>query len=293
MKLRGTFPALITPFAPGGELDEGGLKGNLDFLAQRGMSGVVPAGSTGEPATLSMAEHKRLVQLTREGYDGMVLAGTGSNSTSEAIELTESAMDAGADAALLITPYYNKPTDAGIITHFERIHASCDIPLILYNVPGRTAKNVPPAVVEHLAREGVIAGVKEASGDLAQIAEVAQRTRDLKFPLLSGDDLLTPGVIALGGCGVISVSANVIPREVSDTVDACLGGDFERARELYFRYFRLTKLLFVETNPIPVKAAVEMLGLAAGEPRLPLTPLARPNAEALRAEMARLDLVRG
>jgi len=291
MRLRGTFPALITPFTTRGDVDENGLKTNLNFLSGRGVSGVVPVGSTGEPATLSMAEHKRVMEVVREQYDGPLIAGTGSNSTTEAIELTRSADDVGADAALHITPYYNKPTDAGIISHFEAIHDACDIPLILYNVPGRTAKNIPPAVVERLAREGVIAGVKEASGDIAQIAEIIERTRDLKLAVLSGDDLLTPSIISLGGTGVISVSANVIPREVSDTVEACLSDDLNVVRELYFRYFTLTKLLFIETNPIPVKAAVGMMGLAAGEPRLPLTPLSRQNSGVLREEMESLGLL--
>jgi 4-hydroxy-tetrahydrodipicolinate synthase len=238
-----------------------------------------------------MAEHKRVVEIVCEHYDGPVIAGTGSNSTAEAIELTKSAMDAGADATLHITPYYNKPTSDGIRAHFEHLHDACDIPLILYNIPGRTASNVLPPVIERLARDGIIAGVKEASGNIEQIAELIQLTRDLKFPVLSGDDLLTPSVISLGGTGTISVSANIIPREVSDMVEACLTDNLNRARELYFRYFNLTRFLFLETNPIPVKAATGMMGLPAGEPRLPLTPITKSSAETLRAEMKRLGLL--
>ena len=291
MNLSGTFPALITPFDAHGGVDEEGLKTNLEFFAGSGIAGVVPAGSTGEPATLSMAEHKRIVEIAREHYDGLVIAGTGSNSTTEAIELTKSAEDVGADAALHITPYYNKPTDAGIISHFKSVYDACDIPLILYNVPSRTAKNIPPSVVETLAEEGIISGVKEASGDMAQIAEVIERTRDRKLPVLSGDDLLTPSIISLGGTGVISVSANVIPRQVSEMVDACLADDMQKTRDIYFRYFNLTRFLFLETNPIPVKAAVGMMGLPSGEPRLPLTPLSESKAEILRAEMRKLGLL--
>ncbi|MCX9075842.1 MAG: 4-hydroxy-tetrahydrodipicolinate synthase [Candidatus Methanoperedens sp.] len=271
--IQGVLPALITPFTKDNKIDEEGLRKNIEFLIEGGVSGVVPCGTTGESATLSIQEHERVIEITVEHSTVPVIAGTGSNNTVEAIELTESAEDSGADAALLITPYYNKPNDRGMIAHFKTIANKVDIPLILYNVPSRTGINLKPEIVAELAKESNIAGIKEASGNLEQVTRIIEMTQDEDFVVYSGDDALTLPILSLGGIGVISVVANVAPALVVSMVEAFRRKDLEKARQTHIKLAPLVRAVFLETNPIPVKKAVELIGLPAGEPRLPLAPI--------------------
>ena len=292
LKLEGVFPALITPFTKDGELDEERLRSLVEFVAENGVAGVVPCGTTGESATLSYEEHERVIDIVVDCSKVPVVAGTGSNSTREAIELTKYAEDAGADAALLITPYYNKPNRRGLIEHFKAVADATELPLVLYNVPSRTGLNMTPDVVAELADVPNIVGIKEASGNISQVAKIIRATRDKDFVVLSGDDALTLPIMALGGKGVISVAANIVPREMSELVAAMLKGDYERARELHFRLMPLFEAMFLETNPIPVKKAAELLGLANGTLRLPLAELSEENEEKLRAVLRDLGLLK-
>ncbi|NYT00785.1 MAG: 4-hydroxy-tetrahydrodipicolinate synthase [Methanocellales archaeon] len=287
----GVFPALITPFTKDDEVDEDGLRSNINFAIENGVSGIVPAGCTGEAATLSHQEQKRVIDVSIEVSSVPVIAGTGSNNTKEAIELTKYAKDAGADAAMLITPYYNKPTDAGLIMHYKTVAEKCDIPIILYNVPSRTGKNMIADVVAELAKVENIIGIKEASGDINQVSKIIELTSDTDFIVISGDDSLTLPIMALGGKGVISVAANIIPRQVSDMVIAFLDGRLDRARELHHVLSPLFRALFLETNPIPVKTAMGWRGLAAGGLRLPLSPLSEDSATKLRGVLESLVIL--
>ena len=287
----GVFPALITPFTKDDKVDEDGLRSNINFFIENGVSGIVPAGCTGEAATLSHQEQKMVIDVSIDASSVPVIAGTGSNNTKEAIELTKYATDAGADAAMLITPYYNKPTDAGLIMHYKTIAEKCDIPIILYNVPSRTGKNMSADVVAELAKVENILGIKEASGDINQVSKIIELTSETDFTVISGDDSLTLPIMALGGMGVISVAANIIPRQVSDMVIAFLDGRLNRARELHHILSPLFRALFLETNPIPVKTAMGWRGLAAGGLRLPLSPLSEDNATKLRSVLESLVIL--
>jgi 4-hydroxy-tetrahydrodipicolinate synthase len=283
----GSFVAIVTPFA-NGKFDEKTMAELIEFQISNGTHGIVPCGTTGESATLSPAEHERVVAATVEMVHKRVpvIAGTGSNSTQEAISLTKHAKTAGADGALLITPYYNKPTQEGLFRHFEAIARSVDLPLILYNIPGRTSINMLPATVARLSQIESIVGVKEGSGSLQQVSDIIHQTKD-DFLVLSGDDPLTLPMMALGGKGVITVTANVAPKDMASMVSAALKGDFQEARLLHFKLAPIFGALFLETNPIPVKAALAMMGKGSDEVRLPLTTLAkefRPKLqEALQA----------
>ncbi len=287
----GVIPAIITPFRDDGSIDEEGLKTNIEFLVENGVDAVVPCGSTGESATLSHEEHIKVIELAVEASSVPVIAGTGSNNTAEAIELTEKAEDVGADAVMVICPYYNKPSDRGLEEHFGKIAESTDLPVILYNVPGRTARNMSPEIVAKLAKIDNIVGIKEASGDLVQMAEIIRLTEDENFILLSGDDALTLPILSIGGRGVISVVANVAPGLMKDLVDAYMRGDVERAREVHYKLMPLFDALFIDTNPIPVKKACELLGLSAGKPRLPLVELSDEKTDFLRKVMSDLGLI--
>lgn len=278
----GVIPAIITPFKEDGELDEEGLRGNIEYFCEAGVSGIVPCGTTGESATLTFEEHKKVVEVAVDSSKVKVVAGTGSNNTREAVELTKHAEDAGADAALLITPYYNKPNDRGMIAHFSTVAENCDLPLILYNVPSRTSINLKPEVVAELAKIENIVGIKEASGSLSQISSIIELTKDDDFFVFSGDDGLTLPIMSLGGKGVISVVADVAPRKMVTMVDAMLKGDLETARKMHYTLSPLARDLFIETNPIPVKAATGMIGLAAGPLRLPLAPMSEKNEKKLK-----------
>ena len=278
----GLLPALITPFKEDGELDEEGFRGNIEFFCDAGVHGIVPCGTTGESATLSFEEHKTVVEVAVDSSKVPVVAGTGSNNTREAVELTRHAQDAGASAALLITPYYNRPNDRGMMAHFRAVAEGSDIPLILYNVPSRTGINLKPELVAELARIENVAGIKEASGNLSQVSKIIELTRDEDFVVLSGDDALILPIMALGGRGVISVAADVAPRKMVAMVEAMLKGDLETARKIHYSLSPLVDALFLETNPIPVKAATRMIGLAAGPLRLPLAPISEKNEKRLR-----------
>jgi 4-hydroxy-tetrahydrodipicolinate synthase len=288
---QGVFTALITPFRDG-ELDEPALREFVEFQIAAGVDGLVPCGSTGESATMSHTEHRRVVELVVAASGGRVpvIAGTGSNNTREAVELTRHAKDAGADGALLISPYYNKPTQDGIVAHYGEIARATDFPLIVYNIPGRTASNMLPATLARLAEIPRIVGVKEACGDLGQISEVIVQCPS-DFKVLSGDDALTLPIIAVGGHGVISTSSNVAPAELVELVRAALAGDLARARAVHQRLLPLFDALFAETNPIPVKAAVAATGRCSDEIRLPLTEITQGNRERLKLVMKELGLL--
>jgi len=262
---------MATPFRDG-RVDEAKLREMVEFQIQNGTAGLVPCGTTGESPTLSHEEHRRVIEVVidQAGSRIPVIAGAGSNNTDEAISLTEHAKKAGARAALLITPYYNRPSQSGLIRHYTVIAERCDIPLIIYNCPGRTAVNTDAATIVELSAIPNIAGIKEASGNMDQICEIISRTPDT-FAVLSGDDSMTLPMISVGAKGVISVASNVAPRQMADLVRFALEGNYTAARELHFRMFPLMRALMkVETNPSPVKAAMNILGMEAGPVRLPL-----------------------
>jgi 4-hydroxy-tetrahydrodipicolinate synthase len=287
----GVFTALVTPFSSG-RVDEEALRGLVELQVEAGVDGVVPCGSTGESATLSHEEHRKVIGIVIDAAAGrvQVVAGTGSNNTAEAVELTRHAKEAGADGALLISPYYNKPTQEGIVAHYTEIARQTTFPLIVYNIPGRTASNILPATMARLAEVEHVVGVKEACGDIGQISEtIALCGPD--FDVLSGDDALTLPLIACGGKGVISTTSNVAPREMVELTRASREGDLERARRIHRKLLPLIDVLFCETNPIPVKAAVSIMGLCGDEIRLPMTPLTAPNRERLRVVLKEQGIV--
>jgi 4-hydroxy-tetrahydrodipicolinate synthase len=287
MRFKGVYPAMVTPFTDEEEIDAEGMRSNIAYLEKGGVAGLVPCGSTGESATLSFDEHKKLVDLTVDAASVPVIAGTGSNNTAEAVELTRYAQDAGADAALLIVPYYNKPMKSGLIKHFSAIAQACEIPLILYNIPGRTGINMDPETISTMAHEySNVTGVKEASANFTQISNIIEITRGLEFSVLSGDDGLTLPMMALGATGVISVTADILPKQMGQLTQSCLEGDFAKARDVHYQLAPLFKALFIETNPIPVKKACDLLGLAGGPLRLPLTAMAEPNVVKLKETLA-------
>jgi 4-hydroxy-tetrahydrodipicolinate synthase len=288
---QGVFTALVTPLRAGA-VDERALQELVERQIAAGVDGLVPCGSTGEAATLSHAEHRRVIEVVVTAARGRVriVAGTGSNSTSEALALTLHAKEAGADGALLISPYYNKPTQEGIVAHYHHVAREAGFPLVVYNIPGRTASNILPGTMARLADVPQIVGVKEASGDLGQMAHVIASVPD-EFTVLSGDDVLTLPLLAIGGRGVISTASNVAPAEMVELVRAFRSGDLARARALHYRLLPLFDALFAETNPIPVKAALALRGLVGDEIRLPLTPITPPNRERLALVMKELGLL--
>ena len=269
----GAMTALVTPFR-GGEVDTRALEALVEAQIAGGIDALVPCGSTGEAATLTHEEHLAVVRAVVRVARGRVpvIAGTGSNSTAEAIRLTRGAEEAGADAALLISPYYNRPTQDGIYRHYAAVADASGLPLILYNIPGRTGSNITPDTIARLARLPNIAGVKEASGNLAQVLEIIDESGP-DFGIYSGDDILTLPIMAAGGHGVIAVGANLMPRAYVELTDALLAGDLERARMQNHRLLPLMMALTLEVNPIPVKTALAMMGQCADEFRLPLTPM--------------------
>jgi len=278
----GSFVAIVTPFSKG-KFDEKVMADLIEFHIAHGTHGIVPCGTTGESATLTPEEHEQVVAVTVEVVNKRipVIAGTGSNSTDEAIIFTKHAKAIGADGALLITPYYNKPTQEGLFRHFEAVAKAVDLPQILYNIPGRTSINMLPTTTARLSHVPNIVGIKEGSGSLQQVSEIIHQSKP-DFLVLAGDDPLTLPIMALGGKGVITVTANVAPTDMAHMVLAALKGDFERARTLHFKLAPLFSALFLETNPIPVKAALAMMGKMSEEVRLPLTPLADEYRPKLR-----------
>jgi len=285
----GVIPALVTPFRENFEVDFEGISRNLDFL-EKYVDAVVPAGTTGESATLSYQEHIEVVKYVCEVSNVPVIAGAGSNSTKEAVFLGKEVEKAGADAAMFITPYYNKPNKEGLYQHYKKIAEEISIPIIIYNVPSRTACNITPDVVLKLASDFEnIVGIKEASGNLKQISEIIRKAHD--FTVLSGDDFLTLPILALGGRGVVSVAANVAPHLMRDMYLAFREGNLKRAVEIHHKLTPLFEVLFIDTNPIPVKKALELMGLPAGKPRLPLVELNKEKTERLRNVLKSLDLI--
>jgi 4-hydroxy-tetrahydrodipicolinate synthase len=286
----GCSTALVTPFRDG-EIDEEALRGLVERQIDAGVDALVPCGSTGESATLSHAEHRRVVEIVVAAANGRVpvLAGAGSNNTREATELTRYARDAGATGALHISPYYNKPTQEGLVAHFSHIARETGFPLVVYNIPGRTASNMLPSTIARLADIEQVVGVKEACGDLAQIAEVVALCPD-DFAVLSGDDALTLPILSVGGKGAISTTSNVAPAEVCELVSAARSGDNARALAIHQRLMPLFDVLFCETNPIPLKAAMALLGWIGDEIRLPLTKLSETNRERLQVTLKELGI---
>jgi 4-hydroxy-tetrahydrodipicolinate synthase len=285
MTLRGSLVAIITPFR-NGTLDEKAFGDLIEWQIANGTDGIVPCGTTGESATLTHEEHKRVVELTVEVVKRRVpvIAGTGSNSTDEAIEFTRHAKSAGADAALLISPYYNKPTQEGLYRHHKAIADVVDLPQVLYNIPGRTAVNMTPQTVARLAQLRNIVGIKEGAGSLQQVSEIVQLCGE-RFTVLSGDDALTVPMLAVGAKGVITVTANVAPADMAALVDAWEAGDTAKARTLHFKLYPLFQALFLETNPIPVKHALALMGKATADLRLPLCPMSQDNLDKLTLVM--------
>ncbi|MGO8942361.1 MAG: 4-hydroxy-tetrahydrodipicolinate synthase [Syntrophobacteraceae bacterium] len=279
----GAIVAIVTPFR-GGEVDEAGLRELIEFQIANGTHGIVPCGTTGESPTLSHKEHARVVEIAIEQTAKRVpvIAGTGSNSTEEAIALTGHAKKAGADAALMISPYYNKPTQEGLYRHFEKVAKAVDIPIVLYNIPGRTASNIEPATIARLSKIDNIVGVKEASGSMKQITDIIALCAD-DFIVVSGEDYLTFPLMCVGGKGVISVVSNVAPLEMADLCNLFFDGKFEESRRLYYKLLPLLHGLFIETNPAPVKAALAMMKkIESEEVRLPLVTMGQDNKERLR-----------
>jgi 4-hydroxy-tetrahydrodipicolinate synthase len=276
----GSMTALITPFK-NGKVDEDKLRELIDFQIDNKTQALVPCGTTGESATLNYEEHNRVIDITIKHTRGRipVIAGTGSNSTDETIMLTRHAKEAGADACLLISPYYNKPTQAGLIAHFTKVADSVDIPIVIYNVPGRTGVNIEPETVAKLSEHRNIIAVKEASGNLDQISKIISLCN---IVVLSGDDSLTLPILSIGGRGVISVASNIVPKDIAELVDSFEKGDIAKARRLHYKLFPLFKTLFIETNPVPVKTAMAMKGMIDLELRLPLVPMKDENKDKLK-----------
>ncbi len=291
-KFHGALVALVTPFIDG-LLDEQGLTDLIEMQISAGTHGIVPCGTTGESATIDFDEHKRVIDLTVKKVGGRVpvVAGTGANNTLEAIELTESARESGADAVLSVVPYYNKPSQEGMYLHFREIAEKVDIPMFLYNVPGRTVVNMLPETVARLAEVDNIIGIKEASGSLEQISDVIRRCPK-DFIVLSGDDFTSMPTVFIGGKGVISVISNVYPQGMAQLMEAALAGDIQQSQNLHYKMFELMKLMFVEPNPVPAKKALELMGrIKSGLPRLPLAPMAGANEEKLQKAMRNIGLI--
>jgi 4-hydroxy-tetrahydrodipicolinate synthase len=291
-RFHGATVAIITPFF-NGSLDEQGLIDLIEFQIENGTHGIVPCGTTGESATLSFDEHKRVIELTVQTVAGRVpvIAGTGANNTLEAIELTQSAKESGADAVLSVTPYYNKPNQDGLFEHFKAIAEAVDIPMFLYNVPGRTVINLLPTTTARLSAVDNIIGIKEACGSLEQVSDVIRLCPD-DFILLSGDDFTAMPTVFVGGKGVISVVSNVYPRAMSDLMEAALGGDIQKANKLHYRLFPLMKAMFAAPNPVPAKKGAELLGkIRDGKPRLPLASIDGVSLATLKAAMGEVGLL--
>lgn len=288
---QGSMVAIVTPFR-NGAVDAESLGKLVEFHVAAGTDGVVPCGTTGESATLSHREHEQVIRIVVEAAAGRmkILAGTGSNNTDEAITLTRFAKQAGADGALLITPYYNKPMPEGLYRHFEAVARAVDIPLVLYNVPGRTSLNMLPETVARCARIPGVVGIKEATGSLTQVSKVIELCGP-DFAVLSGDDFTVLPLLAVGGVGVISVTANIVPADMKAMIQAFREGDLATARKLHYKMWPINEILFMETNPIPVKAAVALQGKIADELRLPLSPLSDANREKLKKTMEAYGLL--
>ncbi|HXJ81888.1 MAG TPA: 4-hydroxy-tetrahydrodipicolinate synthase [Candidatus Methylomirabilis sp.] len=287
----GSIVALVTPFR-NGDVDESKLRELVEFHVSQGTDGIVPCGTTGESPTLSHDEHKRVVEIVVEAARGRipVIAGTGSNSTAEAIDLTAHAKKAGAVGALVVNPYYNRPTQEGLYRHFRAVAEAVDIPMLVYNIASRTAVNVETDTLARLVSDCPnIVGVKEASGSLDQMTQVILACGP-EFSVLSGDDNVTLPLMSVGGRGVISVVANIVPRDTAEMTHAALAGDWKLARDLHLKLFPLSRAMFMETNPIPVKEAMAMLGMIEPEYRLPMCRMSDANRPRLKSILDRYGL---
>ncbi len=286
----GSMVALVTPFK-NGQVDRASLEGLVEFHMQSGTHGIVPCGTTGESATLSHQEHDEVIRSVIHSVNRRipVIAGTGSNSTAEAVRLTREAEKSGADGALMISPYYNRPTQEGIYQHYKTVASEVGIPIIIYNIPGRTGSKIEPETLARLAEIKNIAGVKEATGSVDQAIDVLRLCGN-RLAVYSGEDSLIYSLMALGGKGVISTVANVAPKQTAQLTEACLKGDWEKGRELQFKLIPLIRSLFIETNPIPVKTALSLMAKCSSELRLPMTPMAEGNVKKLRQAMSDFGL---
>lgn len=291
MKFQGSMTAIVTPFK-NNSLDEKAFKGLIEFQIKNGTDAIVPCGTTGESATLSYEEHERVVELAIELVNGRipVIAGTGSNSTAETIMLTKHAEKAGADAALLITPYYNKPTQEGLYQHYKAVAEEVGMPIILYNVPSRTGVNMLPETVARLSEIKNIIGIKEATGNLQQVSDTIELCGK-GFVILSGDDFTTLPILSIGGHGVISVTSNIAPKDVSAMCDAFFAGDIEKAKKLHYKLQALHRVMFIETNPIPVKTALAIMGKIQEEFRLPLVKMGEANRKKLQKTLSGCGII--
>jgi len=298
-EFRGAFTALITPMTDSGEVDYDGFRRLIEFQIGEGIDGIVPLGTTGETPTLIDDEEEKLVGVAVETVKGRVpvVVGTGSNDTKYMVKYTERAKRLGADAAMVVTPYYNKPNDEGLFRHFEAA-AAIGIPVIVYNIASRTGRNIQTALLEKISRLPNIVGVKEASGDIGQMGDVLRevatprRAEGRVFTVLSGDDAMTLPLASLGGDGIISVIANIVPAKVKALASACFAGDFDKARQIHFELLPLIKAAFIETNPVPVKQAAAWLGLPSGPTRLPLGKLSQASESVLKKTMIDLGLLK-
>ena len=297
MKFEGTYVSMVTPFTNDLEIDEEGFRSNINYLIDKGVTGLVGAGTTGESATVSHEEHQRIIDILVDEVNGRVetIAGTGSNATSEALSLTQYAYDAGADSALLITPYYNKPQQHAMVQHYSTIADAVDIPLILYNVPSRTGINMDVETIVELAKVDGIDAVKEASGSVDKVSDIYKALThegiEDDFCILSGEDSLTLPLMAVGATGVISASANIDAKRMVLMVDSILNDDYTRAMELHYEMVELIRALFIESNPVPVKTAMNLMGLPSGPLRQPLAEMLPENLEVLKKALKDSDLI--
>ncbi len=287
---QGSFPALVTPFKDNFEIDYDAYGRLVDFHLENGTDGIVPCGCSGEAATLSHDEQKALIRFVVERVAGRVpvVAGTGSNNTAEAVGLTKYAKEVGADGALLITPYYNKPTPAGQIAHYTAVAEQAQIPIMLYNVPGRTGTKISPETIAALSKVPYIVSVKEACGSVDQVSQILHQC---DINVMSGDDSLTLPMMAVGAKGVVSVAANIVPRLISDLCKAANAGDFPKAKELHYKMLPLGTALFLETNPMPVKAALAKMGMIKNVLRLPLVSMTDESAARMDPVLKELGLI--
>jgi len=287
----GSMVALVTPFK-NGAVDWQSLEALIDFHLQSGTHGIVPCGTTGESATLSHQEHDEVIRAVIKAVNKRipVIAGTGSNSTDEAVRLTREAEKSGADGALMISPYYNRPTQEGIYQHYKKVAAAVGIPIIVYNIPGRTGSKIEPETLARMSEIKNIAGVKEATGSVDQAIDVIRLCGD-RLAVYSGEDSLIFSLMALGGKGVISTVANVAPKETAALTEACLNGNWQKGRELQFKLMPLIRSLFIESNPIPAKTALSLMGKCSSDLRLPLTPMAEGNVQKLKQTMGDFGLL--
>ncbi|UCG00003.1 MAG: 4-hydroxy-tetrahydrodipicolinate synthase [Spirochaetaceae bacterium] len=289
---QGAFTALITPFTREGKIDEKALRKLVDFQIEQGIDGLVPVGTTGESPTLDPEETERVIRIVVEQANARVpvIAGTGSNCTDKAIHMTAKAKEIGATASLQVAPYYNKPTGEGFFRHFTAIADQVDLPMVVYNIPGRAGKNIENPVMLKLAEHKNIVAVKEASGSIPQMMDLIAK-KPKNFNVLSGDDNLTYPLMALGGTGVISVASNIVPERMKDLTQAALQGEWERARRLHYDLLPLFKAIFLETNPIPIKAAMAMKGFVEEIYRLPMCPMSEENKKTLSGVLKELKIL--